>query len=191
MRNGSPSLRRHVLPGAALLAFLLVGASAAPPSPEGSARRDDDVTRRTFSVGTTGRLHLDSHRGAVEVVIGREGTVEVEVVRAPGRRQTLDDFALTFEQRGDDVYVRGRFADADRYARDGGNDYRVRYRVVLPRRFDATIQTALGDVVVGDLGGDLAVRNAAASLDLGEIGGDVMAETAAGGIELDGAGGDA
>lgn len=192
MRNGSlePRPQRHALPAAALLALLLVGASAAP-APGSSTWPDDDVTRRTFDVGATGRFHLDSERGTVEVVVGGEGTVNVEVVRSPGPRRSVEDFALSFEQRGDDVYVHGRFTDGTRHARGDGDRYGVRYRVVLPRRFDATLQTALGDVAVGDLDGDLTVRSSAASLEIGEIGGDVSAETSAGGIELEGAGGDA
>ena len=189
-RPTHPPKLRQALP-AAILALVLLGSSAAPTFRKTTALPEDDVTRRTFDVRGPGRFHLDAHRGTVEVVVGDRQTVEVEVVRSPRRGRPLDDYTLSFEQQGNDVYVWGRFADRERYAGDGGNAYRVRYRIVLPRRFDAAITTAQGDVKVGDLDGELVVRNAAASVELGQIGGNVVVETSAGSIALAGAGGNA
>jgi DUF4097 and DUF4098 domain-containing protein YvlB len=169
----------------------LIGASPPAIAQPHWAANASDVIRRTFEVSPPGRLLLDSERGSVEVRADDGRAVRVEIEREAAEGYALDDFTLDFEQEGSEVKVRGAFVNPRRYENDGGNAYRVRYRITVPRRFDATVSTALGSVSVGDLEGDLIVRGASGSLELGRIGGDVSAETSAGGIALASAGGNA
>ncbi|HYE57109.1 MAG TPA: DUF4097 family beta strand repeat-containing protein, partial [Rhodothermales bacterium] len=168
-----------------LVPFALVVLTLAVPR----AHAQTDVKHYNFDVAATGRFHLDSERGAVDLEVDNGRTVRVEIEREARRGYRLEDFRVTVEQRGGDVYVRGHFTDPDRRERRG-DDYRVRYRIVVPRAFDATIRTSIGDVTVADLQGDLDVESAAASLQLGHIGGRVTAATSAGSIRLESAGGD-
>src|SRR5690242_4690437 len=70
-----------------------------------AARADSDQNiSRTFDVGNGGTIHLDADAGNVHVTSAGSGRVTVEVIR----HERADRNELTFDQKGNDVFVRSR-----------------------------------------------------------------------------------
>ena len=167
-----------------------------------------------FEVEGTPRLSLRLPSGSVRIVHGGQGTV---VVRLRGGDRDLERFVV--EQRGDEVVVEperssgwGRWSAADVVV-EVGEPAVLRARLAsgdLAAAADlaeASVDTAAGDVRLGDVTGAVAVKSASGDVRLGrvgrvsltaasgdlvadEIGGTLEAKTASGDLQVGRAGGD-
>ncbi len=144
-----------------------------------------DVIERSFDVGASGRFVLDSDVGSVEVESSYGDRVEVRVER-DGR--DAERFEVEFEQRGNDVRVRGELPGRRNW---NYRDLEVEFHVSIPRGFELEVNTSGGSIEVDDLDGDVDVNTAGGFIRLANMGGEVRARTAGGSIDLDQSAGDA
>lgn len=156
----------------------------AQESAQGHASSEQDPIQETFQVGEGGLLNLDTERGsiAIETGEGDEVTVEVHV----DEREREDWFDVDFEQRGDDVHVRGSVAESGGFLswlRNLGSPG-VRFEVTVPERYNLDLHTSGGSIEVDDLEGAVAINTSGGNIRLGAIDGPVDAETAGGSIQL-------
>ena len=89
-----------------------------------------------------------------------------------------DDFMLYFEQKGDDVLVRGEQKEKEQRNQDGDR-LRVKYVVTVPSRFKVDLQTADGSISVEDLDGTVEKQTSGGSRAFGSLG-DSQAQTSDG-----------
>ena len=89
-----------------------------------------------------------------------------------------DDFMLYFEQKGDDVLVRGEQKEREQRNQDGDR-LRVKYVVTVPSRFKIDLQTADGSISVEDLKGTIEKQTSGSSRAFGILG-DSQAQTSDG-----------
>ncbi|MEM9387198.1 MAG: DUF4097 family beta strand repeat-containing protein [Pseudomonadota bacterium] len=171
LRIANPLVPSTVAPiGAfAIVGWVLVGSGVAHA----------DVIERTFDVGVTGRLVLDSDVGAVEVESNDSGRVEVRVER-DGR--DADRFEVEFDQRGNEVRVRGELPGRRNW---NNRDLEIEFRVSVPRGFEIEVNTSGGSIEVDDLDGDVDVNTAGGFIRMANMGGEVRARTAGGSIDLE------
>lgn len=154
---------------------------APPPALAGEAAHGKRVVQ-TFKVRPGGLLDLATDLGSISVQPGRNDLVEVEAT------YDIEDFDVSFDQRGERIVVRGRRTGPE--DRRGKRNEKVHFRVLVPSRFDADLNTSGGSIRVGDLEGAVQLRTSGGSLDLGSIRGRVRGHTSGGSISLHGTTGD-
>lgn len=138
-----------------------------------------DLTR-SFDVQPGGRLDIDTDVGSIDVKTADVSTVEIDV-RVRGR--DAEEFNLDFEQKGDNVRVRGRKKSG--FGNHRYHDVSVRIQATVPQRFDLRLDTSGGSIDVADLDGQVRADTSGGSIDLGVISGRVRASTSGGSIEIE------
>jgi hypothetical protein len=175
-----------------------------------------DHVRKSVPVASATRLTLNAEVGSIRVQPGGGKSVEVEVYfrgTPPSRGEfdrMLHDFTLDVAQQGSDIHVSGTFHDGWKPALfivpfAGGHpicrnwqclEYsswlrEVEYRVTVPQKFDADLETSGGPISVSDLKGQVKARTSGGSLNFDGIDGPVNGHTSGGSITLTGGKGSA
>jgi DUF4097 and DUF4098 domain-containing protein YvlB len=154
---------------------------------------------------------LRAEFGKIRLMTGAPDKVDVDVLftgsaSASEFRQMLDDFSLDVSENGGAIRIDGRFVDGWETRSffsalfSGGSMHcrngrclrytwlrGIEYRVTVPQRFDAELETSGGSIEVGDLSGQVRVRTSGGSLDIGRVEGSVDGHTSGGSITVRGA----
>lgn len=169
----------------------------------------EDRVRKSAPVSSATRLTLNAEFGTIRVQPGDAKKVEVEVYfrgLPPSRAEfdrMLRDFTLDVDQIGSDIRVTGAFHQGWKpvlsvlpvifghpICRNGQClEYstwlrEVEYRVTVPRRFDADVETSGGSISMADLKGEVNARTSGGSLNFDDIDGPVKGRTSGGSITL-------
>jgi len=148
-----------------ILAFAV--SSATPASSE-----------KTFKVQSGGTLYLDSDSGAIDIGTHDAEVVDIQVTK---KGSDAEEFEVTYEQRGNDVYIEG-----DRNSRGwGSHNIKVRFMIKVPESYNLNLKTGGGSIDVSDLIGQVEARTSGGSIELGRIKGDVEINTSGGSIDVD------
>lgn len=162
------------------LVFALVLALAA------TAQAATDTIRRGFNVPDGGTLHLDADVGSITIVSGGTG-VAFEVIRkARGihDEEELREHRVTFEQRGNDVYVE---SDYDHSWTRWFRDFEVQWNIRVPAHYNVEVKTSGGSIDLADLGGTVDARTSGGSIKTGNLAGPATLKTSGGSISIGGA----
>ena len=149
----------------------------------------DNTIHKTFGVGDGGTLIIDSDLGDISVNVSGAGGVTVDVIRrartsSQSRANELyNKLELSFAQEGNNVRVTGKYDHPFRLF-DFFNDLDVRFVVTVPARYNVQLNTAGGDIHVGDLNGEVRAKTSGGDLDLGRINGVVDARTSGGDVNI-------
>lgn len=152
---------------------------------------EEDHVGKSIPVTSATRVILEADAGGVHVEPGAAKNVEVDVIfRGDGSRTDFDrmlhDFTLDVAQQGAEVRVTGEFHrgwvsmwsflpllfGGQRICHDGRClEYstwlrEIEYRVTVPDKFGADIQTDGGPIEVRDLGGELNARTSGGGITL-------------------------
>ncbi len=185
------------------------------------AAETEDSVRKSAPVSSATRLTLKAEFGAIRIEPGDGKRVEVEVHfrgDPPSRGEfdrMLRDFKLEMAQEGSDIRVTGTFQNGWKpqsllwmlgsFIAGGGHpichngqclEYSewlrdVEYRVSVPRKFDADVETSGGSISATDLKGEVTARTAGGSLKFENIDGPLNGRTSGGSITLAGGKGSA
>ena len=145
----------------------------------------------SFPVEGTPKVLMRLPAGEVRIADGDPGSM---VVRLEGSASTLDRFVV--ESRGDEIVIepsrsgRGRWSSVD-VTIVCGTPLEVRARLAsadliarVPLR-SAHVETASGEVVLGDVSGSVVVRSASGDIRVGEVGGDLEVASASGDLRAE------
>jgi hypothetical protein len=171
----------------------------------------EDHVRKSVPVASATRLVLNAEVGTIRVQAGDGKKVEVEVYfhGSPPSRGEFDrmlrDFTLDVAQQGPEIRVTGAFHDGWKPMLFlgpfiGGHpicrnwqclEYsswlrEVEYRVTVPQKFDANVETSGGPISVSDLKGEVSAHTSGGSLNFDSIDGSVNGRTSGGSITLAG-----
>lgn len=171
----------------------------------------EDRVRKSAPVSSATRLTLSAEFGAIRIQPGDGKRVEVEVYfrGIPPSRAEFDrmlrDFKLDVAQEGSDIHVGGTFHDGWKpmlvslplfgghtICRNGQClEYsswlrEMEYRVTVPQKFNAEVETSGGPISVSDLQGEVNARTSGGSLNFKSIDGPVNGRTSGGSITLAG-----
>ena len=134
---------------------------------------------REFDVAAGGTLVLESDAGSIEVNTWDQNAVRVRVSNA-------GDFAVEFDQRGNDVYVR---AEAERRSRGlfgFGRNSNISFVVNVPVNYNLELDTGGGHIEVSDITGNVEADTSGGHIEIGKVtAGDVNADTSGGHITID------
>ncbi len=176
-----------------------------------------DHVQKSVPVSSARRLVLNADVGSVRVAPGASTKVEVEVTfrgdpPSPAEYDRMRrDFTLDVTQQGPDIRVEGAFHKgwvpmlAMWPALFGGHQLchdgrcleyaswlrEVEYRVTVPAKFNADIDTSSGPISVNNLRGDVNAHTSGGPLDFEGIQGAVNGRTSGGPITLEGGKGNA
>lgn len=176
------------------LRLVLVAAlSVAPVAASAAIER---TVEKSFTVNGAGRLHLETHGGGVRVEPSGDSVVKVsarQTIRASSDSEAddlLKKLELTMEQTDNDVRVVSRYERQPIGFRMGSwPPVKVEFVVSVPANFSADLRTSGGQIVVGDLQGDIVARTSGGGIKIGNVGGKVEARTSGGSIAVAGSGG--
>ena len=152
----------------------------------------EDTVTKSFDVGPGGRLQIETDLGSIEVHGEQGDVVRIEVRREfkssdrGDAEKAFANFILDFDQKGDDVTVRGEYKQPglSRLWDRMRNKLRVKFVVTVPKEYNAFLQTKGGSVSVSMLEGDVESHTSGGSLSFDDIRGDILGNTSGGGIEL-------
>lgn len=163
-----------------VLAVLVVASLALAVAPAAA-----DTITRSFDVAPGGALHIDTDRGAIEVRSGAAGKVTVTVTREGDKAQRLK---LDFDQRGNDVIVRGDYPKTAGWF-DWGSGQKIEFVATVPEGTNVDLKTSGGSITIGDVMGKVDAETSGGSIHINQTRGDVHAETSGGSVNISRAGG--
>jgi DUF4097 and DUF4098 domain-containing protein YvlB len=146
---------------------------------------------KTFTVEPGGEISVDADEGDIEVAVGTLDTVQVTVEREVSggsesqRRATLKANKVTFAQEGKEVRIVSA-SPKNSFSLFGRPNLSVHFRITVPKRFDATLNTAGGNIRVADLNGAVEARTSGGDLKFEKIEGPVDGRTSGGNVKASG-----
>ena len=159
----------------------------------------EDVITRSFNVSEDGLLTMDVSRGSIVIETGRDNVVKVKVIRKvrtsneQKAQRVFEKYRIDFFHSDSDVTIK----TDDRVGRSGffswlkGVNFKVRYIVTVPGKYNLDLRTSGGSISVNDITGDVKVKTSGGSLSLSYIKGPVWGKTSGGSITLEGCSGKA
>jgi DUF4097 and DUF4098 domain-containing protein YvlB len=143
-----------------------------------------------FDISPGGMLDMGDLVGDVNVW-GREGN-QVEIVQefffdVDSRKEAedaLERFRARVTRSGDRLKVTGN-------TRDLGRHVTATYRATVPRRFNVSVETMGGDILLEELEGEVSLETLGGDVDVSALTGTLTAESAGGDIEVSDFSGDA
>ncbi|NND72957.1 MAG: DUF4097 family beta strand repeat protein [Rhodothermales bacterium] len=180
------------IPSLVLAGLFLIAASDTVSAADKPDVDIKDTIKKTFEVRPGGSLYLDLDRGDVEVRIGSNNEVMIEVVRIIGvdsraeAKEMLEAHELNFDHDGDDVSLESRFDDdAWNWKRwRDKNRFRMTVTVLIPQDYDVEVTSGAGNIRAESIEGDIDIRTGAGNVDIGHIRGGVEISTGSGNISV-------
>ena len=157
-----------------------------------------------FDVKPDGQLILESDLGAIDVKTANLNKVDIVVTKEAEKlegwlqkarkpqeaftdidvTEALADFEVTFEQKGTDVHIKGKFKRGrEHWEEKQGllSLLRIRFEVMIPYQYSVNLTTSSDDISVADLAGRLRAQTSAGNLHFGEVKGPVWGRTSSNG----------
>ncbi|HEX5133474.1 MAG TPA: DUF4097 family beta strand repeat-containing protein [Candidatus Krumholzibacteria bacterium] len=144
-------------------------------------RYHEDI-HESFDVGKSPRLTLNNVNGDVTITGADVAQIEVDVTKAAGSQERLEDVKVEFEQHGDHVSIEVDYDHGDHERWDNNDGASVEFTIRVPRgtRIDGV------DLV----NGDLSIEGVAGAVDAASVNGDVTGDGLAGDVDLSAVNGD-
>ena len=145
---------------------------------------------KSFTVQPGGELDVEADQGDIEVVTATQDTVDVVVEREvthggeAALAKALKRHKVVFSQDGKVVRVEATTEKVSHGLFSFAHpELIVHIRVTVPRRFDATLSTAGGNIAVSNLEGAVDSRTSGGDLSFSKIRGTVEGHTSGGNIK--------
>ena len=132
---------------------------------------------KTFSVGKGGTLVIECDLGSINVVTRDEDEVFVSVQKRAANLKQLKSFGIEIEQRGNDIYVKGKNRNR--------SDVGVVFSVDVPREYNVILNTGKGHIYVADIKGTVDAHTSGGNIKVIGMDGDLKADARGGKILLE------
>lgn len=154
-----------------------------------------DTVKKSFKVRPGGTLFMEIDHGNVDVEphSGNEVRIEVErTVQSDDRdaaKRILERHALSLEERSNNVYIESRYDKKESFWSmvGGKTQMKVRVKVQVPREYNVDFSTGAGNVVIGDLAGQVQGVTGAGNISIGAVEGRVEVGSGSGNVAIKGA----
>lgn len=150
---------------------------------------------KTFPVTPGGRLVISADMGPIRVEAGPADKLEVHVLRKvdggdkAGADELFSEHQVTLSQEGNTVSVVAKTRNSKSWGwHSSRRNLEVSYQITAPRQFNLELETAGGDITLGDLDGNLDARTSSGAIKAGELSGSMTAKNAGGDIVVNAAG---
>ncbi len=154
---------------------------------------EQKTVEKVFTVTPGGTLTLDTDLGSVEILSLPGNTIKVSVLFiADARNQEkaqkiFSDFDLAFNQSGGNVEITGEYRGLQGLRGLFGHDrsqLEVEFTITVPPQYNLDIETAGGDLAVGNLKGTVRLETSGGNINLERIEGKLRGTTSGGDITL-------
>lgn len=150
----------------------------------------DQKLDRLFELKQGGMLQLDLQAGNVTILPSElENRVTVSVLRrveASSQEEAekiLSNHQLDFDSN-DEKLTLGAKLKGDKESRLSKKIKRIKYRITVPRKMNAIVETRAGNLAFGELAGDIEAKTHHGDIEFAKIDGEVFAESTAGDINI-------
>ncbi|MDE0086308.1 MAG: DUF4097 family beta strand repeat-containing protein [Candidatus Poribacteria bacterium] len=145
---------------------------------------------KTFNVNSGGLLIIDTEIGNIDVQTVAQDKVNVIVTKELRKRldvyqEALDDFKVTFDEKGSDLSIKGEFERGRDHWRRQLSDLKISFKVTVPSKYDVDLDTPSGNISVDGVTGKSNAKTSAGNIDVSNIVGPVKANTSAGNLRFD------
>ncbi|MDE0483775.1 MAG: DUF4097 family beta strand repeat-containing protein [Candidatus Poribacteria bacterium] len=152
-------------------------------------RSSSNRIARTFDVNSGGLLTIDSEIGNIDVQTVARDKVNVIVTKESRKRldvyqEVLDDFKVTFDQKGSDLSIKGEFERGRDHWRRQLSDLKFSFKVTVPRQYDVDLDTPSGNISVDGVTGKSNAKTSAGNINVNNIVGPVEVYTSAGNLRF-------
>ena len=145
--------------------------------------------KKTYNVKSGGSLTVLSEFGAIETQTAEQEKVEVVITKESKSKlvkvsqEVVEDFEVTFEHKGSDVRIEGKFKQGRKHWQKQLNLAKIHFLITVPQQYNIDLNTSSNDISVANLTGDVRVRTSGGSLCFENITGAVWGHTSGGSIE--------
>ena len=151
-----------------------------------------DTVEKSFDVTSGGTLTITSEFGAVEIKTHSSNTVDIEIERKlkaseSKAKRILDDFDITFDKKGDDVFVNIDWNHTEKHC---NVNLCQTIEVMVPESYNLDLNTFAGGIEVSDLDGYVNAKTVGGGISLDTISGPVDCNAVGGCVTVDNAGDD-
>jgi DUF4097 and DUF4098 domain-containing protein YvlB len=150
---------------------------------------------RSFSISGPAKLNIDADRGSITVKTDSTDKVQVLVFRKikGGSQEKADEHfknhEVTFSQDGNNISIVAKNKKIQRSFTFADAGLEVRYEIIAPRKLDVDLKTSGGNIVVGDVDGQVLARTSSGEIKLSHVSGTVNAADSGGNISIEEVGG--
>jgi hypothetical protein len=137
--------------------------------------------QQSYQVSPGGKLVVETDAGSVHVV-GTSGTQVAVNAEIKGREKDVNRFEMTSDQKGNDVYVKGKQGKSGSWFGNWGSDLDVEITIEVPAKYNVQIGTAGGNVEVASLEGQVKGETSGGNVDMKGIKGEIDFSTSGGNI---------
>ncbi len=138
-------------------------------------------------INQSGNIRINGNVVTINgVKVKADGTVEngSNAKLDPKVQKAIEDFEVTFEHKGSDVRINGKFKHGRKHWRKELNRLKIFFQVTVPQQYSVNLETSDGSVSIADLGGEARAQTSDGSLRFGNIEGNVWGRTSDGSIKL-------
>jgi hypothetical protein len=204
IREVRPSVRLPMQVGLGLVGVMLLAASAGSSAYAGSHKLTREE-KKTLPLRGEQKIFVKNSKGTT-IVVGRKGirAITINATRFVRERdaetveETMAGLTIDVDSDGSEVSIIASDREKDMSERGFWTFLRsIKYRsyiditVEVPKRFDAKVSSASGDVQITSIDGNASVMGSSGEAFLKEIGGNVLVEVSSGDVIIRGVRGDA
>ncbi len=150
------------------------------------------VVEESFTVQPGGELTVETSGGDVKVRPGSDDRVHIiarQKIRASSESEAdklMEKLTFKLEQSGNDVTAYAKYEKPlSGFRFRSWPPVQVSFEITVPANYNVNARTSGGDIIVGNLTGEVDVKTSGGDVDVGKIDGGVMAHTSGGDIDLD------
>ena len=137
-----------------------------------------ETIEQEFDVANGGTLKVKTVAGSIKVETHNKPTIEMWA-RIEG--DSADDFELSYDTSGSDLYVKGELIHDRRWS----SRLNVRFEFTVPENYNLDLNTAGGSINIDDLTGNVDAHTSGGSISIGNIRGAVDMHTSGGSINTE------
>jgi DUF4097 and DUF4098 domain-containing protein YvlB len=148
------------------------------------------TVEKSFQVQPGTHLTVSTYGGEIRVDPSSDGVVKVvakEHIHADDDAEAdelLKKVDLTIEQHGNDVVATAESKSNSVFHSGWSHGVQIDFVVTVPSNASVDLKTSGGDIIVGDLMGNVRARTSGGAVKLGKMGGDIDASSSGGDVEL-------
>ena len=152
------------------------------------------ILKKHFNISSGKLLELKTDAGNVILKTWDKEEISIKIL---GNKKAKKKFKFTFNETDFGLSVIGERKGSSFF--NWFNNIRLKYEIMIPKKFNLKLKTAGGDIVLNDCegefdmkisGGDIDVQNSLGTLDCSTSGGDISVEDFDGDCNVSTSGGD-
>lgn len=151
---------------------------------------DSNRIEKTFDVNSGGRLTLAIDSGEIVVKTGIQDKIDVRItkeakVSLEKYQIILNDFKVTFDHKGSNLNIIGRFQRGRNYWQRELNNIKIHFEVTVPKKYGVDLDTQIDDISVDGVAGKLQAKTSTGDIGVINVIGPTQVHSSTGDLRLE------